>query len=300
MGLLVFLVVAYFAQSYLKQSFEDQVTIEWANSLVWAAIGSQSSVRFVEPEVTADAQPDHWMVTGRIVLRQVAGESATHPYSALVARLCDATDRRECWRLEQLVIGGSEVDLTGFEADDAGTARLTAAAEPDSASGLAQADDAATETGRAVGEAAATGESGQEALQANGETGSDGATPSSDSSSEVATLSGESSPESAPTGASTGTSTEAPTGTPTAAPAEAAGAAVSEADAGVAQYASERRQMIAEIQARLLDLGYDPGPVDGLMGPQTRTAIENYQRNNNYTVNGEPSPQLLQLLERQE
>ncbi len=35
---------------------------------------------------------------------------------------------------------------------------------------------------------------------------------------------------------------------------------------------------IAKIQKELIELGYDPGPVDGLMGPQTRSAIKAFQR----------------------
>ncbi len=41
---------------------------------------------------------------------------------------------------------------------------------------------------------------------------------------------------------------------------------------------SEQRAMVRRIQAQLADLGYDPGPVDGLMGPRTRRAIMAFQR----------------------
>jgi uncharacterized protein len=38
------------------------------------------------------------------------------------------------------------------------------------------------------------------------------------------------------------------------------------------------RATVAQIQAQLTELGYDPGPVDGAMGPRTRNAIIAFQR----------------------
>jgi hypothetical protein len=45
-------------------------------------------------------------------------------------------------------------------------------------------------------------------------------------------------------------------------------------------------------QTILKDLGgaYDPGPVDGINGPQTRTAVENFQRDNGLSVDGVAGP----------
>jgi peptidoglycan hydrolase-like protein with peptidoglycan-binding domain len=34
---------------------------------------------------------------------------------------------------------------------------------------------------------------------------------------------------------------------------------------------------IRELEALLADLGFDPGPVDGVLDEQTRTAIKGYQ-----------------------
>src|SRR5688572_4542185 len=40
------------------------------------------------------------------------------------------------------------------------------------------------------------------------------------------------------------------------------------------------RQTVQQVQQALSDKGYDPGPIDGMMGPRTRAALEQYQRQN--------------------
>ena len=39
-----------------------------------------------------------------------------------------------------------------------------------------------------------------------------------------------------------------------------------------------RVRTMHDVQQRLLELGYDPGPVDGIAGPQTRTALGAFQK----------------------
>jgi peptidoglycan hydrolase-like protein with peptidoglycan-binding domain len=38
-----------------------------------------------------------------------------------------------------------------------------------------------------------------------------------------------------------------------------------------------RQPFLLEAQRALRDLGYDPGPIDGIFGPRTRAALEKYQ-----------------------
>lgn len=49
---------------------------------------------------------------------------------------------------------------------------------------------------------------------------------------------------------------------------------------------------VATIQARLNTLGYDAGPVDGIAGDHTQTAIRAYQRDQGLLVDGRATPQL--------
>jgi peptidoglycan hydrolase-like protein with peptidoglycan-binding domain len=61
--------------------------------------------------------------------------------------------------------------------------------------------------------------------------------------------------------------------------------------------ATEAGPRIAEIQAGLAELGYDPGPVDGLLGRKTRDAIMAFQKDQGLTVDGQYSDILYMLVE---
>ncbi|MBI1290049.1 hypothetical protein GC173_02230 [bacterium] len=53
-----------------------------------------------------------------------------------------------------------------------------------------------------------------------------------------------------------------------------------------AKKADKTLNPIARVQQQLTNLGYDPGPVDGLMGPMTRNAIRSFQGDQELPVNG--------------
>jgi len=54
---------------------------------------------------------------------------------------------------------------------------------------------------------------------------------------------------------------------------------------------------VSRIQSGLTQLGYNPGPVDGVMGSKTRSAIEAYQRDHGLLVDGRPSAELARHIE---
>jgi peptidoglycan hydrolase-like protein with peptidoglycan-binding domain len=68
-----------------------------------------------------------------------------------------------------------------------------------------------------------------------------------------------------------------------------AGAHLAESNYQVAQYSTT----VLELQRELNRLGFDAGPVDGLMGARTRGAIQAYQRDNQLLVDGRPTSSLL-------
>ena len=57
-------------------------------------------------------------------------------------------------------------------------------------------------------------------------------------------------------------------------------------------------QLTFDIQTVLTNLGYNPGTADGIYGPNTKAAIEAFQRKSNLPVDGQPSQALLDQLER--
>ncbi len=58
------------------------------------------------------------------------------------------------------------------------------------------------------------------------------------------------------------------------------------------------RSYTRAIQDGLHDLGLDPGPVDGIVGPLTRQAVRAFQAAANVDVTGMISPQLLEIINR--
>ncbi|WP_367718305.1 peptidoglycan-binding protein [Nitratireductor sp. GISD-1A_MAKvit] len=65
--------------------------------------------------------------------------------------------------------------------------------------------------------------------------------------------------------------------------------------ARIVQRSSLRRD-VREVQSLLAQLGYDPGPVDGLMGRRTRDAIIAFERDTGLATRGEVNSNLLRLL----
>ncbi len=59
------------------------------------------------------------------------------------------------------------------------------------------------------------------------------------------------------------------------------------------------RSEVADIQRLLIEQGYDPGPVDGLLGPRTTAAIGQYQRDRGLAVTGMASREILVHLRSQ-
>ena len=56
---------------------------------------------------------------------------------------------------------------------------------------------------------------------------------------------------------------------------------------------------VSRVQAGLTQLGYDPGPIDGIKGAQTTNAITTYQRDNGLPIDGRATAELAQHIESQ-
>ena len=62
---------------------------------------------------------------------------------------------------------------------------------------------------------------------------------------------------------------------------------------------STDRHRFATAQMLLLELGYNPGEVDGVMGRKTRKAIVRFQRKNAVRADGDVTPRLIAMLRKQ-
>jgi membrane-bound lytic murein transglycosylase B len=60
------------------------------------------------------------------------------------------------------------------------------------------------------------------------------------------------------------------------------------------------RNQVEKIQELLIAQGYDPGPADGVIGSQTRLAIKEFQRGAKLPADGYPTPELLEILGKNE
>jgi hypothetical protein len=58
-------------------------------------------------------------------------------------------------------------------------------------------------------------------------------------------------------------------------------------------YSGGGASTVRDLQSALRSLGYYRGPIDGVAGPKTATAIRSYQRQNGLVVDGRASPELL-------
>ena len=65
---------------------------------------------------------------------------------------------------------------------------------------------------------------------------------------------------------------------------------------GIVQHMSMSTFNLRAIQEALKSTGYDPGPVDGVIGPRTRHAIRRFQDEHGIQVTGEPSGRLQNML----
>src|SRR5436853_6802050 len=55
---------------------------------------------------------------------------------------------------------------------------------------------------------------------------------------------------------------------------------------GTKKTSSISKDKVREAQMALMNEGFDPGPIDGVMGPMTMTALRNYQSHNQLQVTG--------------
>jgi peptidoglycan hydrolase-like protein with peptidoglycan-binding domain len=81
--------------------------------------------------------------------------------------------------------------------------------------------------------------------------------------------------------------------------AAAAGATADASRPGTAASRQPAPRYVREAQRALRDLGYEPGPVDGVVGPKTKEALARYQRSEKIAVTGRLDPETMVRLDIQ-
>lgn len=63
-----------------------------------------------------------------------------------------------------------------------------------------------------------------------------------------------------------------------------------------ATLAAQSATTVREAQQALKDKGFDPGPADGIVGPRTKAAVRDFQKQQNLDADGQLGPQTLNVL----
>ena len=80
------------------------------------------------------------------------------------------------------------------------------------------------------------------------------------------------------------------------APGQTAAPVSTAAVAAPAPSADELKRVVHHVQSQLAARGYDPGPVDGVVGERTRAAIRAWQRDQGLPMDGQLTPELIARL----
>lgn len=67
-------------------------------------------------------------------------------------------------------------------------------------------------------------------------------------------------------------------------------------ESGMSLRRGARGPQVRDLQARLAELGHNPGPRDGLFGPRTQRALQSFQRSQNLSADGVVGPRTQQAL----
>jgi hypothetical protein len=207
------------------------------------------------PSIERRSEPGHWVLSGIMVTRDSMGRTGRAPFSAIIESTCADYADPICWRLKKLAVDGQAVGL----------------------SALASSNQTSTLAGGYNGNAIE--------ISAPKE-------PSTLTFSEAAAT--QSMTASPPLENGTMPPTTGVNGTPSS---EILVAGV-DVEARVLRVDGEgdvafENKLVWLTQRALRKLRYDPGPLDGKLGPRTASEIESYQRVSGLTADGRPSRNLL-------
>jgi hypothetical protein len=249
--------------------------VKWALTLAAESPDLPTGSRFTTVSVRTVRGSDHWTVAGELELPSVNESRLVTSYEATVKSLCSDVAERRCWKMEALTLGSVPATVPNgsnrapkAHIDTPSNASVIAALTPSSeepspptvpTKPTAQDEDLAFIFKEPMLQAAAAEASAV-----------------SPRDKELEFILAE---------------------------VEPGGGSLQELDDGlqVAEPKASRPHydptLVRNIQSGLTALGYDPGPVDGIAGRQTRTAIESF-RQRERLASGEISAELLDAIRR--
>jgi Putative peptidoglycan binding domain len=243
-----------------QRSRDHETRLVAALQLVEDAISGSSAdilrVDLFSPEIAPLAGDGRWQVTGIVSTQDRAGKSVNVRYTAVVAFTCQPFADPACGKITTLTIEDQPLVVEGAV--------------------VAELQDVL----RVLSDAAAAAGMGDAATTAPSDAGGSAALPSPNLDTAIPPAT---EPES--TQSSMPAVTEIPAPVPTSAP---------ESSAAPDAVPIQGDRLIFLTQKRLKEIGYDPGPVDGRVGPRTTTAIQDYQQRAGLAIDGQPSAALLE------
>lgn len=256
---------------------------------------------FDSPSIQPQAQPNVWSLSGTVAIQDSAGTTVHEKYVAVVENLCQNYGERRCWNLKKLTVGDEDFS------DRIGMPLTAQKPESTSPSGFADRPFAARkkqftralpELREAPSSTVAQPSDPKGSRTKSSERSGEAPSAITAEPTEVPTAGSEEIPRTAPlsdTYDSAGGTTEA---TPSSSALVMQEGTISRSEKRPVDDEDEKG-LVSRIQSRLKNVGLDPGPLDGLMGPRTRNAIETYQRRNSLVVDGRPTRALLDRLRRE-
>jgi len=235
--------------------------IDRVSAAISASAVEIKQVELFSPTFERGPDADSWSLTGIASLKAAVGGPRFARYEAVLILTCSIAEGTECWRMDKLVMG----DQTLLENGTALAAGFSLD-EFDAQHGSEAMGASVQESGNEVATDTELADYGTQGAVKDAP--GDGGAPM--------TAMQDQSPE--------------------------MNAAANAATAGIAGDQTEQdksgRDLVFRVQKALRELGYDPGPADGVAGAQTVSAIMAFQRDHNETATGTVSQSLFDSLQK--
>lgn len=270
---------------YSWSQAHERTVLSWSNGLVWWALGSAATPLFFDQSVSQGNKSGQWIVRGEVQTIEAEGRLSTQmSYEAQVELRCPVPNDPLCWHLEGMMVEDQPIEVGRLASQVRSESTAPRQARIDASPGQPAESGSAQDPMQMESPSQSTGASEPQSL--------------SDMASEIAE------PFENDRLDELRENTDEPE---IKAPISQSEREVSRADEPVQvsnlQESSTRpprdeQALVVEIQQQLAREGFETGPIDGLFGPLTSSAIAAYQTAIGRPVNGQATEELLDHLLR--